>query len=194
MHPRTNTRAVESGAQTSAPGVALTTRELASIGGADVIENTRRGGGWFLISDSFYDDPRVVRAGNRAVGAWVRIGSWCAQYSGTGWVPRGVAQGLAGRSALRRLVECGLIHDERDGYQLEFDLCRLPAPGASLPTWLRELVLDRDGLVCGICLGAVEAHDVHIDHIWPRARGGGDELSNLRVTHSRCNMQKGARI
>jgi 5-methylcytosine-specific restriction endonuclease McrA len=35
---------------------------------------------------------------------------------------------------------------------------------------------------------------MHIDHIYPVSRGGGDELSNLQVTHSRCNMAKGSRV
>jgi 5-methylcytosine-specific restriction endonuclease McrA len=30
-----------------------------------------------------------------------------------------------------------------------------------------------------------------VDHIKPVAKGGGDELSNLAVTHPACNMRKG---
>lgn len=70
-------------------------------------------------------------------------------------------------------------------------------PGAGrtrLSPDIRRMVIIRDGLVCGICKGEVAADDVHIDHIYPVSRGGTDELSNLQVTHSACNMRKGARI
>ena len=59
---------------------------------------------------------------------------------------------------------------------------------------LREKVIERDGLVCGLCGGPVAPDDVHIDHILPRSLGGRDRLSNLQVAHSRCNLRKGARI
>ncbi len=32
-----------------------------------------------------------------------------------------------------------------------------------------------------------------LEHVWPQAQGGGDELENLAVACSRCNRQKGAR-
>lgn len=63
-----------------------------------------------------------------------------------------------------------------------------------LPTGLRERVIARDGLVCGLCSGPVELDDVHIDHIIPWSLGGRDELSNLQVAHSACNLRKGARV
>jgi len=59
---------------------------------------------------------------------------------------------------------------------------------------VRRLVIDRDGYVCGLCGKTVEPNDVHIDHIRPRARGGTDDVWNLQVAHSLCNMRKGARI
>jgi HNH endonuclease len=65
---------------------------------------------------------------------------------------------------------------------------------SSLPPKRRRAVIARDGYVCGICVLPVEPTDVHIDHIFPVALGGGDDLSNLRVTHSRCNIAKGAKV
>jgi 5-methylcytosine-specific restriction endonuclease McrA len=35
---------------------------------------------------------------------------------------------------------------------------------------------------------------VHIDHIFPLVLGGETTLGNLRVTHSICNIRKGARV
>jgi len=63
-----------------------------------------------------------------------------------------------------------------------------------IPAAMRQSVIERDGLLCGICAGAVERSDVHIDHIYPYSRGGRSVMRNLRVTHSRCNMSKGARV
>ena len=58
----------------------------------------------------------------------------------------------------------------------------------------RAAVIRRDGYVCQICRDLVKTWDVHIDHIIPYSLGGPDSLSNLRVTHSRCNMRRGARL
>lgn len=63
-----------------------------------------------------------------------------------------------------------------------------------LPKALREQVIRRDGLVCQLCGGVVERADVHIDHIHPVALGGSDFPGNLQVTHSVCNMRKGAKV
>lgn len=61
-----------------------------------------------------------------------------------------------------------------------------------IPTHVRAAVLRRDGFVCQICRGRVERGDVHLDHITPWSKGGLDTVPNLRVTHSRCNLRKGA--
>lgn len=65
--------------------------------------------------------------------------------------------------------------------------------GYTLPKALRQLVIARDGYVCGLCGGDVESGDIHIDHIRPRSRGGSDKPENLQVAHSFCNISKGAR-
>lgn len=59
---------------------------------------------------------------------------------------------------------------------------------------LRSQVIERDGYVCQLCGNEVEPEDVHIDHIFPRSLGGSDSLKNLQVTHSVCNLRKGAKV
>lgn len=59
---------------------------------------------------------------------------------------------------------------------------------------LRLEVIARDGYVCGLCDGDVDPTDVHIDHIMPASLGGKDELDNLQVAHSFCNIRKGNRV
>lgn len=57
----------------------------------------------------------------------------------------------------------------------------------------------RDGLTCQICGGALSQfvkdarHPlfVTVDHIIPVSRGGGGQMSNLRLTHLRCNQERG---
>lgn len=63
-----------------------------------------------------------------------------------------------------------------------------------IPSWMREFVIERDGLVCQLCFGPVERSDIHIDHIVPVALGGPTEVPNLQVSHSLCNTRKGARV
>ena len=70
-------------------------------------------------------------------------------------------------------------------------------PGESrpaIPLTLRTRVVERDGYVCQLCGLPVEPSDVHLDHIEPWSKGGRHTLANLQVTHSTCNIRKGARV
>ncbi len=62
---------------------------------------------------------------------------------------------------------------------------------------LRYTVLKRDNFKCVLC-GASPAFtlgiQLHIDHIFPFAKGGRTEISNLRTLCEACNIGKGARI
>lgn len=61
-----------------------------------------------------------------------------------------------------------------------------------IPKPLRLKVIERDGYICGLCGGDVDPSDVHLDHIRPWSKGGASVLDNLQVSHSRCNIAKGA--
>lgn len=71
---------------------------------------------------------------------------------------------------------------------------RDPKKKRRLPSWLRDRVIARDGLVCKLCGDPVEPWDVHVDHIHPFSLGGADSPDNLQVAHSRCNIRKGNRV
>lgn len=66
-------------------------------------------------------------------------------------------------------------------------------------TWLdRMAMFARDGWSCQICSEPVDytaepQSDWYptIDHVVPRSKGGGDELSNLRTAHRWCNSVRG---
>ncbi len=62
-------------------------------------------------------------------------------------------------------------------------------------------VAERDGWVCWLCGGKVAADDGRagpwapsVDHVVPKARGGGNAAANLRLAHRRCNSRRGSRL
>ena len=73
-----------------------------------------------------------------------------------------------------------------------------------LTTLERRAIFVRDGYRCALCgIGVTwtrwESRTIlsgtyvgHVDHIFPRARGGQNRPGNLRLTCQRCNESKGA--
>ena len=55
---------------------------------------------------------------------------------------------------------------------------------------IREMVIRRDQSTCQLC--GMEGN--HVDHIVPRRLGGTDELNNLQLLCSNCNLSKGGRF
>lgn len=61
-------------------------------------------------------------------------------------------------------------------------------------------LMARDGLNCSLCPEALDRHMrdplhpkyITFDHIVPRARGGNDAWTNLRLAHRRCNERRGS--
>lgn len=51
-------------------------------------------------------------------------------------------------------------------------------------------LLGRDGENCYLCGNHLEVDRFEVEHIIPRVRGGGDELSNLALACKRCNRAK----
>ena len=60
-----------------------------------------------------------------------------------------------------------------------------------IPKSTKNFVLSRDNYTCQYC-GA--NNDLHIDHIYPFSRGGGNTPDNLQVLCSACNLQKSDKI
>lgn len=66
----------------------------------------------------------------------------------------------------------------------------------------RLAVYHRDGYRCQLCFEPVDMcadpgrdpRGPSLDHIIPRARGGGDERSNLRLAHRGCNSRRGSAV
>ncbi|GAA3032642.1 hypothetical protein GCM10020000_07100 [Streptomyces olivoverticillatus] len=66
---------------------------------------------WFKIDDSAHSHPKFVRAGNAALGLWMRCGAYSAQHLLEGWVPKEIVKPFNGTAAqVRKLIEAGLWH------------------------------------------------------------------------------------
>lgn len=82
---------------------------------------------WAKFDDAFWSHPKVVRAGNEAVGAFVRVVCYCSQYLTDGAVPAATAREIARPKVLERLVEVGLLEVDGDGFRVHGYLERNPS-------------------------------------------------------------------
>lgn len=74
---------------------------------------------WFKVDDKLAFHPKVIGAGNAAIGLWVRAGAWSADQLTDGQIPKPMIAVLGGRPAdARALVDAGLWTDEGDRYQM----------------------------------------------------------------------------
>ncbi|OBC03350.1 hypothetical protein A5784_14015 [Mycobacterium sp. 852013-50091_SCH5140682] len=72
----------------------------------------------FRVDDALHGHPKAQRAGDDAIGMWVRAGSFCMAYLTDGFVPDWwVRQQPKGVAKAKRLIAAGLWHGgaERDG-------------------------------------------------------------------------------
>lgn len=58
---------------------------------------------WFRLEDSFHAHPKVKRAGNAAVGLWIRCATYSAQYETDGLIPPEVYTGRDGYGTTREV-------------------------------------------------------------------------------------------
>jgi len=63
-------------------------------------------------------------------------------------------------------------------------------------SWSAFQVLKRDGWHCFYCSADMKgcaSDEIHIDHFYPRSKGGEDDLQNLVVSCAQCNLKKNSR-
>lgn len=65
-----------------------------------------------------------------------------------------------------------------------------PANQRPVPPGTRFRVLARDGFACVYCGATGKTHQLVVDHVVPRARGGSNEVDNLRTACVECNSGK----
>jgi len=73
---------------------------------------------WFNVDDGFHCHPKVLAAGNAAMGLWTRCGSYCARYATNGFVPAAIAKAYGSKPELARLVQVGWLLAEEGGYRM----------------------------------------------------------------------------
>jgi hypothetical protein len=71
---------------------------------------------WFRLDDSFHSHPKVIAAGNEAIGLYVRCGTHAAEHLTDGAVSQSVALSYGSRALADTLVRCGLWHRARGGW------------------------------------------------------------------------------
>lgn len=73
---------------------------------------------WLKIDDRIPYHPKVIAAGNTAMGLWMRAAAWSMQQLTDGFVPATVVGSLAAKpSDAERLVKVGLWLAEPEGYR-----------------------------------------------------------------------------
>ena len=73
---------------------------------------------WFRLDDSFHSHPKVLRAGNEAVGLYVRCGAYAAQHLTDGFIPEHIALLYGDETLVETLVTTKLWRRTRGGWRM----------------------------------------------------------------------------
>ncbi|MFB7270698.1 mucin-2 [Streptomyces sp. NPDC056244] len=65
---------------------------------------------WFKVDDTAHAHPKLLKAGNAALGLWMRAGAYAAQHLTEGVIPGVVVQLYGSAPQVRKLVAAGLWH------------------------------------------------------------------------------------
>ena len=71
---------------------------------------------WFRLDDSFHSHPKVLAAGNEAVGLFVRCGTYAAEHLTDGQLPRDIVLLYGSEVLAEKLVVVRLWHRARRGW------------------------------------------------------------------------------
>lgn len=72
---------------------------------------------WFKIHDGFDSDPKILAAGNPAIGLWTRCGAWSMKQLTDGFVPEQLAKMYGNKPEIERLIDVGLWEAVEGGYR-----------------------------------------------------------------------------
>lgn len=73
---------------------------------------------WFNVDDGFHCHPKVLAAGNAAMGMWARLGSYCAKYATNGIVPAAIVKAYGTPGERGRLLDVGWLKPHPDGFEM----------------------------------------------------------------------------
>lgn len=83
---------------------------------------------WFQVDDQLAFHPKVVQAGNAAMGMWVRAGAWSQSHLTGGFIPVEQVRAFGGAALAKKLVSAGLWFAVDGGYQFhEWDKRQMSA-------------------------------------------------------------------
>lgn len=96
---------------------------------------------WFKVDDQSAFNPKVMRAGNAAFGAWVRLGAYCNAQLTDGFIPEDTATLIASRKELEAVITAGMLRAVDGGYEIHDYLKYQPSKASVLEK--RELNKNR---------------------------------------------------
>lgn len=73
---------------------------------------------WFKVDDGFHCHPKVLKAGNEAVGLYVRCGAYAAQQLTDGFIPEHIVLLYGSETLAATLVGAGLWRRARGGWRM----------------------------------------------------------------------------
>jgi hypothetical protein len=82
---------------------------------------------WFRLDDAFDTHPKVLAAGNEAIGLFIRCGTYAARNLTDGHVPTSVVTLYGDTDLAARLVAVGLWHRVRTGWTIHDYLAYNPS-------------------------------------------------------------------
>ncbi|WP_405911335.1 hypothetical protein OG529_04225 [Streptomyces longwoodensis] len=82
---------------------------------------------WFVVDDNAHSHPKMIAAGNAALGLWLRAGAYAAQHLTDGIVPGVIAKMYGSKPQIAKLLAAGLWHEH--GHTCPHPKCRQPQPG-----------------------------------------------------------------
>lgn len=73
---------------------------------------------WFRLDEGFHSHPKVLKAGNEAIGLYVRCGTYAAQHLTDGFIPEQVALQYGTPALVETLVLTKLWRRSRGGWRM----------------------------------------------------------------------------
>lgn len=95
-----------------------------------------------------------------------------------------------------RHIRCGefITMQSRAFFEWHWRRGRMPGQERTkIPRATRARIFERDGGSCAYCGAELTTATMHVDHVIPVSRGGGNNDSNLVASCRPCNLSKGAR-
>lgn len=155
---------------------------------------------WFRWYHSTVSDPKFSACARKAkqpksavIAVWAALLECASQAPErgdiSGFDPETISVALdldedAIHDILAAITAKGLIVNNLVSDRRIFQTTQLPSYWKSL----RVLIFERDGYICQYC--GISVDSPHCDHVFPRSRGGSDEIENLVTACPRCNISK----